>query len=749
MILPVPELSLIVLIGPSGAGKSTFARRHFLPTEVLPSDAFRAWVSDDENDQTATRDAFDVLHRVAAKRLARGRLTVIDATSVKPEARKPLLDLARRYYVRPIALVFDLPEEICQERNRHRPGRQVEPFVVSGQTADLRRSLPGLASEGFRRDVWLFRSPAEADAVRIERQPLRPDRRFDHGPFDLIGDVHGCGDELEELLAALGYAPDASGIHRHPAGRKVVFLGDLVDRGPRVPDVLRTAMGMVKAGSALCIPGNHDEKLLRWLRGRNVRIAHGLERSIEQIEREGPQFRAEITAFLGSLPSHCVLDDGRLVAAHAGIKKPMQGRDTGRVRDFALYGETTGEVDELGLPVRIDWAAEYRGSALVVYGHTPVAEPRWLNGTLNIDTGCVFGGRLTALRYPERELVSVPARQAYTGPGRPFLPIHETGSAMDPDAVDPRWRIHLPPAPVFPEPSRRPDFLEHPDEVFAHFRGKGIGRLVCEEMLGGTRAVVVVCRDEEEARRRFAGAEGIGAAWTRSGRRLIDPPGLAKAFLARLRDAFDRADLWDRLDTGWVCLEGELTPWSLRNGEILRERYAAVGAAARAALPKAVARLAEGGARGLDVRALLARHRERYERSVRFVEAYRRRYRRVASVADLRFAPFHIVKTERDVQADRDRAWHLETLAAVCRAGSELLAAVPFRLVDLGDAVSEAEAVRWWEERLEGMAVKPLAPARNTLPAMLCRSREALRLVHGPEYTLPENLARLRGGRST
>ncbi len=524
----------MILIGPSGAGKSTFARRHFRPTEVLSSDTLRAWVSDDEHDQSATRDAFDVLHRVAAKRLARGRLTVIDATSVKPDARKPLLDLARRYHVRPVALVFQLPEEVCQERNRCRPDRQVEPFVVSVQSNDLRRFLPNLANEGFQRNVWIFRSPGEVDAVCIERQPLPPDRRFDSGPFDLIGDIHGCGDELEELLARLGYVLDAAGTRHHPAGRKVIFLGDLVDRGPRVTDVLRIAMGMVAAGSALCLPGNHDEKLLRWLKGRNVRIAHGIERSIEQIEKETPEFRARAIAFLSNLVSHYVLDEGRLVAAHAGMKKPMQGRDTSRIRDFALYGETTGEVDEMGLPVRLDWAAEYRGSALVVYGHTPVAEPRWLNSTINIDTGCVFGGRLTALRYPERELVSVPSRRAYAGTARKFLPQQVPGQP----APGP-WRPELPPDPILPQPSQRPDFLEHPDEVFAQLRAEGVRQAVCEETLGGTRAVVVICRDEVAAKR--LGGEGIGVAWTTSGGRLIEGPALEKAFLSRFRDILDRA----------------------------------------------------------------------------------------------------------------------------------------------------------------------------------------------------------------
>jgi protein phosphatase len=418
--IDLPELSLVVLVGVSGAGKSTFARRHFKPTEILTSDFCRALVSDNENDQSATADAFAVLHLVVGKRLARGLLTVVDATNVRPEARKPLIELARAHYVLPVAIIFDLPLETLEERGRARTDRDVGGHVLRNQKSQLRRSLRDLQKEGFRQ-VWILRSPGEVEAATVERRPLWPDRRFDPGPFDLIGDVHGCADELEELLGTLGYAPDEAGVRRHPEGRKVVFLGDLVDRGPRVPDVLRIAMGMVKAGSALCVPGNHDEKLLRWLRGKTVRMAHGLERTVEQLESEPPEFLFDVNAFLDGLVSHYVLDGGRLVAAHAGMKQEMQGRASGQVRSFALYGETTGEVDELGLPVRLDWAADYRGSAMVVYGHTPVAEPRWLNRTINIDTGCVFGGALTALRYPERELVSVPARQVYAGTARNFL----------------------------------------------------------------------------------------------------------------------------------------------------------------------------------------------------------------------------------------------------------------------------------------------------------------------------------------
>jgi protein phosphatase len=433
MQIAIPELSLVVLIGPSGAGKSTFARSHFKSTEVLSSDFCRGLVSDDENDQSATNDAFDLLHYIARKRLAAGRLTVIDATNVQLEARKPLIALAREFHVLPVAIVFNLPEQLCQERNRTRSDRDFGPHVIRRQLQDLRRSLRGLEREGFRY-VFTLETPEQVVAASITRTRLWTDRRDEHGPFDIIGDVHGCYDELAELLAKLGYTTDkvtgwqgdkVTESHKsvtlspphlvtlsHPAGRKAVFLGDLVDRGPNVPGVLRLAMGMVASGSALAIPGNHDVKLVKKLRGRDVQITHGLAESLAQLEAEPPAFRQQVAAFLDGLVSHYVLDGGKLVVAHAGMRQDLQGRSSAKVRDFALYGETTGETDEFGLPIRYNWAAEYRGKAMVVYGHTPVPTAEWLNNTINIDTGCVFGGRLTALRYPERELVAVLAYRA-------------------------------------------------------------------------------------------------------------------------------------------------------------------------------------------------------------------------------------------------------------------------------------------------------------------------------------------------
>ena len=547
MKITVPELSLVLLVGPSGCGKSTFARQHFKPTEVLSSDYCRGLVSDNENDQTATKEAFEVLHLIARKRLAAGRLTVIDATNVQPDSRKPLVALAREFHVMPIAIVFDLPEKLCHERNRNRADRDFGPHVVRNQSQQLRRSIRGLEREGFR-GVHVFKTPEELDGLEIERQPMWTNRRTEHGPFDIIGDVHGCFDELEELLVMLGYSVDKNGdgyLVIAPEGRKTIFLGDLVDRGPRIREVLKLVMGMVEAGTALCVPGNHDMKLLQKLRGKDVKIAHGLANSIAQLEAETPEFKRGVSDFLDGLISHYVLDDGKLVVAHAGMKEEMQGRGSGAIRSFALFGETTGETDEFGLPVRYNWAADYRGKASVVYGHTPIAVPQWLNKTVNIDTGCVFGGKLTALRYPEKEFVSVDAHRTYYEPAKPLVTPqaanalsqqHEQDDVLDIDdvigkrivetrlhgnltvreenaiaalevmsrfATNPKWLIYLPPTMSPSETTKHPGLLEHPAEAFAYYQKEHAVEVVCEQKHMGSRAVVIVCRDRDAALRRF------------------------------------------------------------------------------------------------------------------------------------------------------------------------------------------------------------------------------------------------------
>ncbi len=240
--------------------------------------------------------------------------------------------------------------------------------------------------------------------------------------YDVVSDVHGCLPELEELLTRLGYAPPAPGstAWSPPSGRHLVIAGDLVDRGPAILDTVDLVMAMIAAGDASAVVGNHDDKLLRWLRGHAVKISQGLEASIREVESRSDAYRARLEEFLASLPSHLVLDEGRLVVAHAGLPERLHGIENAKARDFAMYGAVRDGRDEWGLPIRLDWAAEYHGPARIVYGHTPVVAPVWSNRTIDIDTGCAFGNTLTALRYPELDVVSVAARRVYQEKGGPF-----------------------------------------------------------------------------------------------------------------------------------------------------------------------------------------------------------------------------------------------------------------------------------------------------------------------------------------
>ncbi|SFC35798.1 polynucleotide kinase-phosphatase [Streptomyces aidingensis] len=829
--LAIPDLSLVVLIGTTGSGKSTFARRHFRPTQVVSSDVCRGLVADDENDQSATPEAFDLLHYITGKRLAGGRLTVVDATNVQREARARLVALAREHDVLPVAVVLDVPEPVCRERNAARPDRAgLPPHVLPRQRRELRRSLGALQREGFRH-VHVLRGEAEVAAARVALRPRFNDLRHLTGPFDIIGDVHGCRSELETLLGGkLGYVIERDGRGRpvgarHPEGRTAVFVGDLVDRGPDSPGVLRLVMGMVEQGTALCVPGNHEQKLGRWLAGRKVRVAHGLAETIEQLERveeeeeekkkneekerqerqpEGGGFRARVRAFLDGLVSHYVLDGGRLVVAHAGLPEKYHGRTSGRVRAHALFGETTGETDEFGLPVRYPWAEDYRGRAAVVYGHTPVPRASWLNNTICLDTGAVFGGRLTALRWPERELADTPAERVWYEPVRPLaaeapgggtgrpldvadvqgrrvvttrhagrLSVREENAAaalevMSRFAVDPRLLLYLPPTMAPCATSAAEGYLEHPAEAFAAYRAAGVREVICEEKHMGSRAVVLVARDPRVIGERFGVAPGApGAVWTRTGRAFFDDAATAAGLLERLSAAIGGAGLWEELETGWLLLDAELMPWSLKAGGLLRGQYAAVGAAARAAFPEALAALEAARARGVALDGgLLERQRERAADAAAFTDAYRRYCWPAGGdggdgvPAGVRLAPFGLLAAEGRSLAglahDRQLALIDRMIAAEPGAGggTGLLAPTGRLVVDTADEASVAAGTEWWLELTaaggEGMVVKPLAAqvrdgdGRQVQPGVKCRGREYLRIVYGPEYTRPENLARLR-----
>ena len=805
MSIETPEFSLVVLIGPTSSGKTTFAHEKFGAHEVISSDVCRAMVSDDPTNQRATADAFDVLHAIVEKRLKNRRLTVVDATSLQPNAREPLVQLARDHDCPITAIVFDLPQDALYGRNRARADRNIPDRVVRNHLQALRQTKRQLRKEGFRRAHYVKSAPEADDAVII-RTPMRSNRTELTGPFDIIGDVHGCHTELQSLLEKLGYQESVTDTGRqyvHPEGRIAVFVGDLVDRGPGSDIVLELVMNMADAGDALCVIGNHEDKLLRTMRGNPTTVSHGLQETLDQLAKRDEAFRARVNTFLRSLPAHLMLDGENLAVAHAGITENYLGRFSHRVAQFCMYGETNGETDEWDLPVRVNWARNYRGRATVVYGHTPVEKAEFFNGTINVDTGCVFGGQLSALRYPENEVVSVPAQQTYYEAARPIgsgmqdpananangrrSPHHhllliddvmarrpiETALrgniSIRPEqaqaalevvsrfAVDPRWLVYAPPTMSPCETSRLDEFLEHPAEAFAYFQTNGVETVICQEKHMGSRAIVIAGRDANAIERKFGiRDENAAMCYSRTGRPFFtDPdPSIETKFYRRVRDAIGQAGLWDELESDWIILDCEFMPWSYKAQGLLRSQYAATAAAADNTLAQIRQAFERLSARNIETDPELSRRINlRSHAAQMFRDAYRNYCWEVKSVNDIELAPFHVMASQGKVHTDRDHDWHMSVGRRLQDADPGMFVATNHLRVDVTDKGQVEQATTWWltltQAGREGMVVKPMsftAQSARTMvqPAVKCRGSEYLRIIYGPEYNLPHNIDKVR-----
>jgi polynucleotide kinase-phosphatase len=793
--IKLPEISLVLLIGASSSGKSTFAKKYFLPTEVISSDYCRALVSDNENDLSATNAAFELLHFLAAKRLKLGKFTVIDALNLRKEDRAKLVQLAKDNYALAAAIILETPIRKLFDRHETRTDRNFGKNVLERQFDDFKRSMRTIEREGF--SYTYFINPEEE--ITIYRQPLWNNKKDEKGPFDIIGDIHGCFDELLELLSKLGYSisqtEDGHFEVQNPENRRAIFLGDLTDRGNKSPQVLRLVMDMVKTGKAFCIAGNHDDKLNKYLNGKNVNAAHGLEKTIQQLATASNEFKKEVKEFLNGLIAHYVLDDGKLVVAHGGLPEEMQGRAAAAVRAFCLFGETTGEIDEFGLPVRYNWAKNYKGKAMVVYGHTPVPETEWLNNTINIDTGCVFGGKLTGLRYPEKEIVSVESKKVYCEPIRPIQTEikqqlsaqHEFDDLLDIDiingkylvktkfhskviireenavaalevmsrfALNPKWLIYLPPTMSPPETSKLENYLEHPQEVFNYYYKNGITKLICEEKHMGSRAIAIVCKTSDVATKRFGLIqESLGTIYTRTGRRFFEKEEVENQFLIVLNDALTKSNFWEQQNTDWVCLDGELMPWSAKAKELLIKQYAAVGSSATNSLSNVISALQQAKDRGIKVDRLIEKYSSRRTSIEKYITSYRHYSRDTNGIEGLVYAPFHILATEGKTYFDKQHTWHLENIKTFCDHNTAYLMVTANKLVDLNDETSIQQAIDWWTDLTgkggEGMVVKPFdyitsSKGRTVQPAMKCRGSEYLRIIYGAEYDLGDNLKNLK-----
>lgn len=835
----IPDASLVVLVGPTGCGKSTFAAKHFKPTEILSSDVYRRVVADEEAN-AASADAFAVMKVIATKRLNRGLVTVLDATHVQAGALDYAMTTARECYAQVNIIAFNFPERVVRERAGSRSDRTVPMHVLDRHLRQMRVTVKQLRKMRFGK-VRLYTDPTIVDTLKVERRKSVCDYRNWTGPFDIIGDVHGCYEELIDLLVKLGYMPVSynppmsvdpayypetklvnSGpvevYWTHPQGRKVIFVGDLFDRGPYPVKAFDLARMMVRHGQALFVAGNHEDRLPRklnkkradaWLK-EPAALTHGLETTLLALLGEPEEDLRKRLAFIRDLPPHVVLDNGSLIVTHAAVREDMLFKNTEPVRKFCQHGPVVpGAEDEFGLPVRIDWAKDYKGRARIVYGHYHVGEPRIENNAICIDTQAPSGGKLTAYRYPEDDFVSVPAKQcyyvdpayeaqqkkaaeeaaqgagvrkAYRDPdlldiktlieerqvftdlaGVVFWRPNEAAAALEQlsrSGVDPKWLIYLPPtmSPCETAPVESP-YLEHPYEAFNYFKTRGVKEVVCEEKHMGSRMIVVACRDEEVAKRRFRVPGGVGVCYSRLGRPFFRNPEVERQAVDAVREGMTKAGLWDELKTDWICLDGELMPWNAKAVDLLRNQYGATGASGEAILKSARDLLLRANDRGVPVIDIANRTADRLYAVRQFTRAYETYCWPVNGFSGLTYAPFHIMATEGAVHSDKDHGWHLYNTSRMMFAGSEHPFLYGTRSLKVSVENAD-EAVHWWDNNCtlrgsEGMVVKSFdfIPGKDDRqkpiqPMLKCRGAEYLRIIYGPEYLIPGNLDRLRS-RST
>ncbi|MCZ7861156.1 polynucleotide kinase-phosphatase [Agrobacterium salinitolerans] len=786
------ELGLVLLVGSTGSGKTSLASRLFDPTESVSLDACRALVSGDAEDQSATRDASDVAERIVEARLRRRLLTVVDATNVRHEDRQRWIAAAERTHSLVTAIVLDPGMSFCHKHARKREGTRYNPRAVEQHHTLLSRDKRKLGKAfGIRNSFWLS-SSEEIDSATVVRRRSFNDLRDISGPFDIIGDIHGMTDELEALLTKLGWSFSWSGEGEdravalsHPEGRKLVFVGDAVDRGPRSLDALRVMRSAIESGVGYAVASNHDARISRWLRGQAVSEGGGIETTQAEFDGLSGAFRVSMGEFIDALPAHYVFDGGNLVVAHAGIEEEMILGASKAMREFAVYGPKTPP-DAEGRSARVDWAKGYRGKATVVYGHVACEEAAWFNNTICIDTAAVYGRELTALRWPEKELVSVPASRAYAEIDKPlftrkdnrdFLALShvdvtgkkhietslarrvtveasQMAAAMETLSrftIDPRLLVYLPPTMSPVESSTRPGFLEHPDQAFEYYRNAGLGDVVVQTKHMGSRAHILVCRDVAAAHARFHTEDGhLGHIWTRNGNPFFKDAERASV-LERISAA--ATPLFDELATDWLLLDAEIMPWNTKAATLIRDQYAPTGKAALIGAGLVNDALRRLGDRGIEIPAgTVARFAMREQNAARFDKVWRGYSWETPTIDEVRIAPFHVLASEGRVHSNERHSTHMKWIDMLVGRDS-IFTATDFTEVSLHSPAALVAVVDKWmadtSRGAEGIVVKPsvfsvMGERGLVQPALKVRGVDYLRIIYGVDYDMPENLERLR-----
>ncbi|MFJ7935895.1 polynucleotide kinase-phosphatase [Sporosarcina sp. NPDC096371] len=810
MKIIIPYSGLVLLVGVSNSGKTTLLNKwveqqKILPSEVISSDRYRAIVGDkefigwterpkDEADslmdeyQAISAEAFNMIDRVVAARCRLNKVTFIDATHLNPDDRKKYIALARKQNVPAVAIIMDVPLETLLERDEQRDNPRGKRRVKQ-QFQTLKREMRFIKKDGFT-SVYFTDSLEEIELVR-RNNPLMID--VGHG-IDIIGDIHGCYDEMITLLAKLGYERNDEGLFVHPLGRVFLSLGDVMSRGPKSLQTMLFFQQHVEKGLAYMIDSNHGWKIARWLDGRNVTLHHGDEKVEADFAEYEMKYGAEQAAdtkqllkeFLLQAPSHYVIVKNGVqtaVCTHAGIRDELIGKQSPEVEDFCRYGDTDGFTEQ-GKPLRKDWTIHHKGSTLIIWGHDPKPQPLVINHTINIDQGVVFGGKLTAYRYPEKEFVSVTAMHDYSGVDDNPLKEWEE-KRLDPpnigkfingyavrteqlgavkihqDIVKPaidtishytvpiEQLLYIPPT-MSPTPvtSSEPDYLEHPKEAIDYYRSHGIHTMIAEKKHMGSRAVLLLFKDVESAKK-AVGSETLGIIYTRTGRRFFDKQTEVEIVL-KLNEELMNKGYFEKYQTDFVLLDAEIMPWNLKAKELISGQYAHVAENAIIDRAKLKEKLEIVTGADKDLNRWLEEVKRKFENAKTFKEVFQQYCWDTEGTKTIQIAPFHVLAHSNETFFNKMHTWHM-AMNKEFAADSSIFVSTEFRVIS--DEESEQETIAWWEgmtaEGHEGIVIKPetfIAFNKGKLlqAAIKVRGRRYLNIIYGMDYLAPDNLERLK-----
>lgn len=808
----LPYAGIVLLAGPSNSGKTTLLNRlieekKLKSSEVVSSDQFRTLVSDiefidwhnrpkDEADSLfdeysrISGEAFEMMEAIIAKRCRLNKLTIIDATHLKEEDREPYLRLGKKYHVPVMAVVLNIPENVLLTRDELRDFPRGKKRIKQ-QYQHFKWTLRSIKKEGFHRTYMLKEEELKDLEISRQENPLLLDLG---AGIDLIGDIHGCFEEFMELLQKLGYEENAEGYFLHPEGRKILSLGDVMSRGSRSLETLQFFLRHVAEGYAYMIDSNHGWKIARWLDGRTVNLAHGDEKVEEEFaayanmygNEAADRLKEELKELLLSAKSHYVIrknDVNVVVATHAGIKDHYIGKQSKRISDFCRYGDSDG-LDDNGKPIRRDWTIHHKSSELIIWGHDPKPQPLLVNNTLNIDQGVVFGGRLTAYRYPERQFFSVEAKQDYAKvPDNPLKEwklkrlappnigkylngfsvlteqhgetvIYKEGvlAALDDFShftLPLEDIVYLPPtmSPT-PKPSRLDGYLEHPDEAFQYYQANGVTTMVVEKKHMGSRGILLLFKNNEAAKK-YVGRETLGAIYTRTGRAFFQKE-LGDQIIRKLNEDLTGKGYFERYNTDFVLLDAEILPWNLKAKELILNQYAHVGEMALLDRSMLKEQLKKAIQNGRDVGDWIRENDKLLGNAAVFNEVYQKYCWETEGMAGIQIAPFHTLAHSSETFFHQPHTWHMEKNREFSKI-SDLFVETEYRVVH--DDESMKAAIKWWEEMTEdgheGFVVKPesfIARHKGKLlqPAIKVRGRKYLHIIYGIDYLQPENLSRLK-----